>query len=198
MMFAKSPISGSRVRPAPGLGGICPSCGGLLRPKCGEINVWHWAHAAADCDPWSEGESYWHVRWKERFPVESCEVVKGAHRADIVARGGSVIELQHSSLSPLDVRRREYFYGDMMWVLNASEFAGNFCLRPRGGFFSFRWLYPRKWTFTITHPLLFDLGDDRLFLIRRLHKEVPCGGWGNMLSISDFVSRYSELSQTNA
>lgn len=48
----------------PQRGGKCPGCSGDLIAKCGEINAWHWAHRANDCDPWHEPESEWHIGWK--------------------------------------------------------------------------------------------------------------------------------------
>ncbi len=57
------------------------------------------------------------------------EVTIGAHRADIVGSRGKVIELQHSSISPDDIHARENYYGDMVWVFDAT---GRFRCVPNG------------------------------------------------------------------
>lgn len=113
-------VDGRRQLAAPGAIGVCPSCGARLIAKCGRVYAWHWAHEAADCDPWSEPEGEWHRGWKQLFPAEWREVVIDPHRADLRVPGG-VIELQHSSISAGEIEERERFYGRMVWVVNAEE-----------------------------------------------------------------------------
>jgi len=81
----------------PGARSTCPGCGGELVAKCGRIVTWHWAHLAADCDPWSEPESEWHRRWKFWFlshPGVRVEVPMAEHRADVVLADGRIVELR--------------------------------------------------------------------------------------------------------
>jgi hypothetical protein len=112
-----------RAEATPGLAGTCTSCGQPCRPRCGQVNVHHWAHhARADCDPWSEPESAWHRGWKLAVPAERREVIIGPHRADVVTASGGVVELQHSAISPDVIEAREQFYGERMaWIFNVSE-----------------------------------------------------------------------------
>jgi hypothetical protein len=49
------------------------------------------------------------------------EVVLGAHRADIRNLAGTVIELQHSAIPPTEIAAREAFYGDMVWLFDATS-----------------------------------------------------------------------------
>ena len=111
----------------------CPGCGGKVLSKCGEINMHHWAHlSGVDCDPWAEHETEWHRGWKNLFPEEWREVnIKSdfgseSHRADVSIPDGPVIEFQHSSLSPKQIRQREKFYNKhsngVIWVVDGSEF----------------------------------------------------------------------------
>ena len=109
----------------PGDRGECPACGGDLIAKCGEIVCHHWAHKTADCDPWSEPETDWHVGWKNCFPVECQEVVYGDHRADVMV-GMHAIEFQHSPISPSGIRDREDHYDQLTWVIDGSGFAERF------------------------------------------------------------------------
>jgi competence protein CoiA len=131
MMYADTELG--RVEASPGLAGTCPSCGHPCRPRCGQINIHHWAHhARADCDPWSEPESAWHREWKLAVPAERREVVIGPHRADVVTASGGVVELQLSAISPAVIEAREQFYGERMaWIFDVGEAfaAGRLTLR---------------------------------------------------------------------
>jgi hypothetical protein len=46
--------------------------------------------------------------------------VKGPHRADVF-NGRTVVELQHSSISAQDIAAREAYYGDMVWLFDATH-----------------------------------------------------------------------------
>lgn len=105
--------------------GICPQCGSEVIAKCGSQKVWHWAHTALDCDHWTEPESLWHKNWKEIVPRENREITIGAHRADIRLNSGLVIELQNSSISASEIREREDFYDNMIWIFNGTKFTKN-------------------------------------------------------------------------
>ena len=115
---------------------ICPVCKNEVISKCGEIITWHWAHKANDCDLWHENESDWHIGWKSRFPEECREVVIGKHRAD-VKTSKCVVELQSSSISSEEIREREIFYGDMIWLINAREFWDNLHIYDHGGWIGY-------------------------------------------------------------
>lgn len=84
-----------RAEASPGDRGYCPTCLNKVIAKCGDVMTWHWAHEQNDCDPWSEGETEWHLRRKSKFPTQWQEVTIGNHRAD-VKTPDYVIEFQHS------------------------------------------------------------------------------------------------------
>lgn len=118
-----------RIQAIPGAKGTCPICHAEVIPKCGEIKTWHWAHKSLEeCDTWHEPEGDWHFNWKKLAGLENTEIVirkpDGIHRADIKI-DGLVTELQHSPLSPKEVRERESFYGSMIWVIDG-ESVGSF------------------------------------------------------------------------
>ena len=123
MMYADT--ASGRAEASPGLEGTCPSCGHPCRPKCGQLVIWHWAHhARADCDPWSEPMTEWHLGWQRVVPPERREVVMGPHRADIVTASGGVVEIQHSPISVEVITEREEFYGERMaWIFDATQAA---------------------------------------------------------------------------
>jgi len=116
-------VDGAKCRPFKKGRGTCPTCGGTVIAKCGLIKAHHWAHESIDddCDLWSEHVGPWHLSWQEIVREEYVEVPMGPHRADIRNPAGTIIELQHSSISPDDVGRREEFYGDMVWMFDATE-----------------------------------------------------------------------------
>lgn len=122
MLWALS--NGARLLASPKSQAFCPTCGGEVIAKCGEIVSWHWAHKQCDCDPWYEPESDWHINWKQKFPQSWQEVTVGNHRADISTPSG-VIELQNSPLSASEIYERENFYGRMIWIVNAQKFKEN-------------------------------------------------------------------------
>lgn len=192
-------IFGDRILPTPGDKGTCPLCGGWVAAKCGEINIWHWAHESrADCDTWSDGETEWHRWWKSLVVPSAQEVTKGPHRADIVGDGGTVLELQRSPICPAEIRERERFYRDMVWLFDAHDFAKRFILRRKTGkdgnkFVTFRWKHPRSAVIETTMPTFLDLGGTRfgienpIFQIRKIYHNKTCGGWGELWTHEEFI-----------
>ena len=181
---------GESVEAFPGDNATCPLCGQPLIAKCGAVNVWHWAHvASADCDPWYEQESPWHVEWKSLARQNTREVKFGPHRADILGKRGVVIELQHSSISGDEIAEREAFYGDMIWMFDGTDLEDRLSVRPRGDYVVFRWKHPRKTLALCAAPVFIDLGWGDILEIKKVH-ESPFSGWGYRLSYRDFIDRY--------
>lgn len=117
-------VNGVKKRAEKGSVGICSCCKNKVIAKCGDIKIWHFAHENLDdCDKWSEGETRWHIKFKNMFPEGSQEVTMKNHRADIY-HNGYVIELQHSPISVFEANEREEFYsgyGKMVWVFDMIE-----------------------------------------------------------------------------
>lgn len=121
-------VDGTRVEAYPNLKGQCPRCGGEMIAKCGRVKVWHWSHKGQPpCDPWWESETEWHREWKRKFPLECQEIVAHdlatgeMHIADVKTPKGLVIEFQHSPISPEEIRAREAFYGEMIWIVDGTR-----------------------------------------------------------------------------
>ncbi|MFM8296421.1 MAG: competence protein CoiA [Microcystaceae cyanobacterium] len=114
--------------------GICPKCQEVVIASCGEIYIWHWKHQNI-CDSWFEPETEWHLDWKEQFPEDWQEFVIEdnatgiKHVADIKTNEGVVIEFQNSPISSAEIKEREEFYKNMIWVVNAVNFKDNFSFR---------------------------------------------------------------------
>lgn len=130
MLFAK--VNGEKLEAKPETKGICTLCERNVFSKCGETNVWHWAHYRDNsCDNWYEPETVWHKNWKYVFGKENCEIIISKdgvkHIADIQTQENVIIELQNSPIQKPIIRRREFFYGErMIWVINGKPFKDNF------------------------------------------------------------------------
>lgn len=150
-------LDGIRSKPTPNQKAICPTCRTEVIAKCGQVNIWHWAHKVKDCDPWSEPESEWHRKWKLEVEEKHREVTIGTHRADIVGKNGTVIELQHSSINPQEIVERETFYKNMIWLIDAEPFHKNLWFRQNDNYWTFRWNWPRKYVQHMKKPCFLDI-----------------------------------------
>lgn len=184
MLIAADAV-GNRIVAAPGLRGFCITCTKHVLARCGNINIWHWAHEVdSECDPWAEHETPWHAAWKEQFPVESREVVIGSHRADIYHRGW-VIEFQHSSISTDEIMTREDFYGKMIWIVDAEEFFSHIESRSYDNhYITFNWKWPQHCWRWAKAPLIFDIGGPEIFRVLGLRNNK---GWGRFGMKAPFV-----------
>lgn len=184
------------IEASPGARAICPTCESPVIAKCGQINVWHWAHERGlDCDPWSEPMTVWHRAWQNLAPPHRREVRMGGHRADIVSNTGRVFEIQHSSISVEEIRAREAFYGDMVWIFDAREAYAEdrLDLRVKSGaqpdLRTFRWKHARKSTAACRRNVLLDLGIGHVLSLGRIYPKAPCGGWGLLVPVAE-VARH--------
>jgi competence protein CoiA len=120
-------INGQRQEAQPKLAGLCPACDQAMIAKCGDINIWHWAHKGRrTCDPWWENETEWHRSWKGQFPENWQEILHQAdngekHIADVKTDQGWVIEFQHSRMEPEERRSRDNFYPKLVWVVDGAR-----------------------------------------------------------------------------
>lgn len=184
MLFDKN-----RQQPTPAARSTCPSCDTPLIAKCGEINMWHWAHESLiECDPWYEGISLWHINWQNQVKESCREVVVGKHRADIKLSNGKVFEIQRSIISVGDIAARESHYQDMAWIFDASAFQHNLHIKEKvskygNTYWSGRWKRPRRSILTCKiFPIYFDLGNE-IFRINGFNKyHGSSGEWGGYTS----------------
>lgn len=150
-------INGEKRLPFPKGRGWCPCCGGQLIAKCGPIKTHHWQHKSKDdCDTWSEPIGPWHLWWQNLIQPMFIEVAKGGHRADIVGNRGVVVELQHSPISPADIKARESHYGEMIWLFDATQRFGY----VKSGSRAFFTLGQTKHLSLCTKPVFLDFGFD--------------------------------------
>lgn len=122
-------VNGIEVLAEPKQRGLCKFCSGEMTSVCSEngYKVNHWRHlAVTNCDPWSEGETQWHLNWKSQFPKHTNEIIMydeitgEKHIADVLTDDGIVIEFQNSPISQSEINSRIAFYKKMIWVVNGS------------------------------------------------------------------------------
>jgi len=113
----------------------CPGCGSMVVLKGrheASRKIAHYAHArgSPECDSWREPMLPWHRDWQRAFEALGClrerPITKEGvlHIADILLDPGPdqwVIELQHSPIGPEIMSERENFYGQMIWIFDATE-----------------------------------------------------------------------------
>ena len=197
MLFAAD-----RMLATKGMRSSCPICQKPVLAKCGDIVRHHWAHEAdGECDPWAEREqevSQWHRDWQERVPESLREVVIGPHRADIVTAGRyrKIVELQHSNLSPDEIRERERFYRypedahGMWWVFDAISAYNNDRLDISGKtVVKFRWKRPRTSVVSCQRPVFLDIGVALLNILRLDSDEQPYTGIAQVFSHQALLNR---------
>jgi len=195
--------AGDKISPYPGGSAFCDN-GHKMISKCGSIVVWHWAHEKdCICDLWAEHESAWHLNWKKHFPPDCVEISMERdgerHRADIFTQRGVVIELQHSSLSPYEILKREQFYQNMIWIFDTKEPCEDDRLdfRQRDGYYTFRWKHPRKHIATAEKRAYLDVGDGWLFQVKKMYVEAPCRGWGYFVEKNNFIRLHTPKTNLN-
>jgi hypothetical protein len=202
MLYAISQ-SGEKVNAIKGGKARCPYCGGEVIPKCGEIVIHHWAHQTSrDCDNWSEGETLWHLEWKKLFPKNNVEVNIGKngiiHRADIVDNSGTIIELQHSFISPIEIATREKFYVNMIWIFDLSDRRDAFeqvhekvYIPEAAGFLAFKWNHLRISYLACKKPIYIDYSVRNML---KVYAILPDGyGFGKFVDKAGFIRKHAAV-----
>ncbi len=171
-------VNGDKTEARTGLQGSCVYCQSDTIAKCGQVRIWHWAHKSkVSCDPWWENETEWHREWKNHFPKEWQEYIHTdsatgeKHIADIKTANGLVIEFQHSAIKSNDIKSREAFYKNMVWVVDGTRLKKDyprFCKGMNGrkpffkGFFLSAFpgeCFPASWLAS-SAPVYFDFQGD--------------------------------------
>lgn len=190
MIYAST--SNGRIEASPGLRALCLGCGGKVISKCGSINIWHWSHKAKDSNcPGADGKTEWHINWQNRFPAKHREIwIRSTDRlkiADIQLPDETVIEFQHSPITPKEIHIREDHHKKMIWVFDCidvyqSKRLGYSILDKKSGLVLFYWNYPKKSIRYCDSPVFLDTGE---FLIHVRYN--TRFGDGCIVSYRDFI-----------
>ena len=108
------------------------------------------------------------------------------HRADIMGNGGLVVELQHSSISPEEIQQREAFYGNMIWLFDAT-FRFRVVLSKEMAFFAFG---RTKHIAACRKPVFLDFGRILVQVDQFTDRFPHCSGVGYARNRDWFVASY--------
>ena len=207
-------VNGEKTEAIPNTKGICPLCDRTVYSKCGEINIWHWAHYKDEsCDSWYEPETEWHKNWKLVFGKDVSEIVIKKdgikHIADVYTKENVVIELQNSPIQKQIIRKRELFYGErMIWLINGDAFKQNFVISSSSIYdddiylilndleqtdnlkkvFRFYWNWARKSWEDVMRFAFIDFGGKDLFWVKS--GMGTNSGFGSYVSKEKFIFKY--------
>lgn len=170
-MFYAMNSEGGKIEVTPKGRGFCPFCGMGVIACTGEIKSHYWRHeqkAKTDCvASFYEHEGIWHSDWKMLFGKEYgeifCQIGNQKRVADVKLPNGLVIEIQHSHIPPKEIRARESFHKNMIWIFDASGAVADERLAYSQTTFS--WEQPRLSIKSCKCPVYLDLGSQRIFRI---------------------------------
>lgn len=115
------------------------------------------------------------------------------HRADIKNNNGMVTELQNSRISTSEIREREVFYDNMIWLFNGIPFVDNLQItnsfeKYNKKYYHFRWKWFNKSIMSCNKNVYFDFGIDRYKSgIFRVTKFTPKGITGYFMQRNSFI-----------
>ena len=198
MLYAVKKNGGPKIGAVKGYSALCPYCETEVIAKCGEIYSHHWAHKdGSECDPWREGETDWHRKWKAWFYKDHVEVTVKKdgvrHQADIAIPldDGEVlyIEIQNSPITPAEIKERQEFYGNVAWVFNIQDcHPQRFQINPQEEHSTFLWLHPRS--IFSAHKIFLDYKSDSqlLFQVKDYYDSQPLTGWGLIIESHELIN----------
>jgi hypothetical protein len=137
---------------------------------------------------------------KRMFIDQAGKESLGIHRADILNSRGTVIELQHSRISLKDIREREVFYNNMIWIWDAVDWRPNFYHPDRKNFSSpirdyegncvFAWKNPRKALWDCTKPVFLHFGGQSIFRAFKFQRFKPYLVTGEFVDFGTFLKLF--------
>lgn len=199
--------NGVRQRANPDMIAYCPYCETEMIPKCGLININHWAHKIKNVNCDYKNETEWHLQWKEHALKFNCdvEIRIGNNIADILNNNSKrLLELQNSSINTSHMLERCENYKKegykVDWLFNLKDKYEKeqlrFILHDNYIGFKQKWR-KRQLSFLFNdtrHPqygrIWFDVGKNLpLFLVKKLYRSG--GGYG------EYAERNSPINTVN-
>ncbi len=148
----------------------CEGCGDKMIFCNGGIVKPYFRHDKKEmCQVDWEPETEWHIQIKDLFSYGHEEIIKigeNRKRADVKLKKGLVIEAQHSPINKDEIRAREKFYKNMVWIFDANQayYDGRISLIRM--FFS--WKRGRRSILECNKPVFIHIEYDRFLLIEDL------------------------------
>jgi len=106
----------------------CRCCSSLLQAVLQTDKVKHFRHENTDdcISTTDDNLLLWHILWQSTVNVENREYTmkenNKKHRADIyIPENNYVIEIQHSHIDPDQIKKREIFYKNLIWIIDGTS-----------------------------------------------------------------------------
>ncbi len=166
-------LDGKLARAIAGSRAACPECKNSVYARIPDGAIRHWAHMPLadgelrDCSNDAGEMTEWHREWQDlRSDPECIEVFRDGFRADAINEADTVVEFQHSSISPAKIAAREEHWGRGVWVLDGTDADGErrvAVLRkpgqpPEDPWCRYRWPHSPRLLFQAKWPCWIDLG----------------------------------------
>ncbi|MET9373948.1 hypothetical protein ABZX98_07335 [Streptomyces sp. NPDC002992] len=158
----------------------CPKCGAPLGPSR------------------VHGEGPWNQGWRAGLDQDQQFVNINGLVADVVARCGTIIELQYGPMARHEIIHREQKHGNLAWLFHACDAHAKGRLRllltPGKQLARFKWTSPRETIDACNRDVYLDLGPsdqaNGVHLVLKLGKTYPDGrtllGNGTLVTGEDF------------
>lgn len=124
MLYAYD-LNDQKIKAEPNIKAFCPGCSQPLISKCGDINIWHFAHKSkSQCD--YKPSSQWSLEWKSLFPKELVEIKRHYQFVDLILPNNLAVEFQHSSISLSEMIEKTNYWKNILWIFHLPTQYHNF------------------------------------------------------------------------
>lgn len=182
---------------------FCPLCNEEVIGKIYIDRTNHFAHKPNPNCKYQKGDiSDWHLNWQYKFKKNEIRYPDLGLRADAVLENKTVIEFQNSSISLVDLKKRENGYKRMVWLFNLTNYDNDRVFINSKNIFY--WSYCKKTWILPTKPFFFHLKNNKIIQLREpeIYYEENKGGyqipsvkakiWNNY-SIDEFINMLYKL-----
>jgi len=200
MIYAKH--NEELVKAFPKLHGNCPYCNGGVISKCGDINIWHWAHIIKSNSCIYKEMSEWHIEHQLKAESAGWELEKhiGNRIADCVFKN-NIIELQKSSISDQEILMRNINYGaykkNVHWVFDYRSKMDDMILTHNDDIIKFKQNWSKKSIIilfnyienkhkSIWGNVYFNVSDDKYIHVKKLYDNG--NGWGKYVNYETILN----------
>lgn len=180
----------------------------------------HWRLQEGNYDGWAFPDGVWNLEWKLKFPKTLVEIsVQGnteKHVADVRTNTGLVLNFQARSLDEKQLKQREVFFGQMLWIFKADGWDLELMQNPTRykttegrdkklptsdayGWIKFKSRHSKSVYKACKMPVFLDFGDDSLYWLNWQSKSNldityhPHQGLLKSYSKEQFIKKYSQL-----
>lgn len=196
-----------------------PYSGGIVHGVFGE-GLNYWRLIEDEYDAWALPDSTWNLKWKMKFPKELVEIsIQGdqeKHVGDVRTNTGTVLKFQGRNLTEDQIKQREAFFGQMVWVFRAEKWdielnfnptrfrdtEGRDRQLPKND--AFEWVkytarYPKSVFEVCKMPVFLDFGDDSIYWLNWQSKSNLNAAYHSRTGLlkafpkKQFIAKYSQL-----